>query len=174
VRSPFSPLVDSTLNSGVSACRIKIYILRSLPESEVYEQLTTTDSFRLPTPQYHLSANPNSALRQRRKVNDGFHDADLCRLSRLRQGTGVRLGENAADQKVASCSAASGVSACRRISIKICILAPLPESGQSPSRSVAAVSADLNTRLRSPSRVFSPSRSAASLRNSLAPKRSGN
>ena len=69
--------------------RTKIYILRSLPESEVYEQLTTTDSFRLPTPQYHLSANPNSALRQRRTVNDGFHDADLCRLSRLRQGTGV-------------------------------------------------------------------------------------
>ena len=78
--------------------------------------------------QYDISANPNPTRPQRWTTNDRIEGADLCRLSRLRQGTAVRLGEDAADQELSSDEADGGVPARRiRTSVTIRIVARLPE-----------------------------------------------
>src|SRR5437899_12565003 len=65
----------------------------------VYEHFTASDDLRLSTSQNDVSANPNSTRRQPCKVNDRIHGADVCRLSRLRKGAGLSLGEDATDQE---------------------------------------------------------------------------
>src|SRR5882724_1068830 len=84
------------------------YVLRV---KYVYEQFTASDFFRLPAQPYDISANANSARRQDRTVSDSPRGADLCCVPRLRQGTGLQLGGDAADREFAFCPPNAGVSA---------------------------------------------------------------
>ena len=82
----------------------------------------------MPAFQYDLPANTYSTRPQHWTIDDGIQGANLRRLSRLRQGTGVRLGEDAADQELSSDEADGGVPARRiRTSVTIRIVARLPE-----------------------------------------------
>ena len=94
--------------------------ISGLHPNYAYGQFTVSGSLRLWTSQNNISANADPAGPTRCTLKLGIEGANLCRLPGLRQGTAVRLEQDAGDQELAPCSPHSGVSASRiRISIKI-------------------------------------------------------
>jgi len=93
----------------------------------MYGQFTASSSIRLRSSQNNISADTDPAGRDWRTIEGGIHSADLHRLPRVRERTAIRLGQDAKDQDLASCSAYKRVSASRsRIAVAIRALTSSP------------------------------------------------